>query len=67
MPWAIILACEVAFGVLFLVTRMYLAVENSRRSNESKEDKYSDFYVEALDDEGVLVQKKVDKVRCFFF
>ena len=85
VPWAIIVACEGAFALLFVVIRTYLDRENRRRDRErelvegagSEGDADADgvgkgagklkgeaedvYYVTVKDENGRMVQRKVDK------
>lgn len=62
VPWAIIVACEGAFAILFIVIRTYLAMENKRRDLESSSSEtYDDVYITVKGEDGSDVQKKVDK------
>ncbi|KLO10428.1 MFS general substrate transporter [Schizopora paradoxa] len=61
VPFAVILACEFSFGLLFLVIRAYLARENRRRDQEQHDQTYDDVYVTLKDEYGNEVQKKIDK------
>jgi len=72
VPWAVIIACDAACGVLFLVIRAYLVRQNrlreallteqtSRAHNESEKDDGDVKFVLATDVDGVEVHKKVDK------
>lgn len=65
VPFAVILACEFSFGILFLIIRAYLARENRRRDQEQHDQTYDDVYVTLKDEYGNEVQKKIDKVRVF--
>lgn len=61
VPWAIIVACEVAFAGLFIIIRILLALENSRRDRENPDETFDEAFVTVKDESGVEVQKKVDK------
>lgn len=56
--------CWAVSGVLLLVTRWYLARENAKRELEQHDATYDDVYVK-IDQDGVVSEKKVDKVRPF--
>ena len=64
VPWAILSACWFTCGVLFLVTRVYLAHENARREKEGADTTYDDVYITQEKEDGTKVEVKVEKVCC---
>lgn len=63
IPWIIIGICYVVCPVLLLILRFLLAAENKRRDREPPDTTYDDVYIEVVQSDGKVVQKKLDKVR----
>jgi len=59
IPWEILSACWFASMVLLLVTRFYLARENSKRDREEHDSTYDNVYLSEVGEKGEA--KKVDK------
>lgn len=54
--------CYVFSSALMLLLRWYLKKENVKRNQEPPDTTYDDVWVKILDEDGQLVEKKVDKV-----
>jgi MFS transporter, ACS family, allantoate permease len=61
VPWAIILVCYTICPLLMLLQRYILAKENKRRDQEPHDNSYDDVWVKVTDNDGNVVEKKVDK------
>ena len=61
VPWAVIVATELAVAVLLLILRAYLANENKRRERLHSDGKYDDVFVVRVEN-GIPSRQKVDKV-----
>lgn len=61
VPWAILSACWAATAFLMLVTRIYLARENSKRNRESHDSKYDEVYITKKRADGTTEDARVDK------
>ena len=61
VPWGVILACYTLCPILMLVQRYILAKENKRRDAEPPDDSYDDVWVKVTDEDGSVIEKKVDK------
>ena len=60
-----IICCEVAYSILYLLIRYHLSRENKRREEGHEESVTGEVYILVKNDEGVEVPRRVDKV-CFF-
>ena len=61
IPWAVIAICYSSAGVLLLVQRCMLNRENKKRDREPPDHTYDDVWVKITDENGDIVEKKVDK------
>jgi len=61
IPWIVIGSCYVACPVILLAIRALLVRENKRRDQEPPDDAYDDVYLQQIDMDGNIVEKRVDK------
>ncbi|THH04217.1 hypothetical protein EW145_g5684 [Phellinidium pouzarii] len=61
VPWVVITICYVICPMLLMLLRYILNAENKRRDKEPLDDTYDDVWVKVTDENGKLVEKKVDK------
>ncbi|KAF7363716.1 hypothetical protein MSAN_01029400 [Mycena sanguinolenta] len=61
VPWAIITACSVVSALLLLIIRYVYAAENKRRDISTEKDNYDDYYIQEVQADGTLMEKKVDR------
>ena len=66
MPWIVIGICYVICPLLLLAIRYLLAAENKKRDQEEPDTTYDDVYIEHIDEDGKIVEKRVDKVLSSF-
>ena len=66
MPWIVIGICYVICPLLLLAIRYLLAAENKKRDQEEPDTTYDDVYIEHIDEDGKVVEKRVDKVFSSF-
>ncbi|EPQ57979.1 MFS general substrate transporter [Gloeophyllum trabeum ATCC 11539] len=61
VPWAVITVCIFVYCCILLGIRAYCVSENKRRDNERRDENYEDVYVTVKNENGTVVEKKVDK------
>ena len=62
VPWAVIAACYVICPMLLLLQRWYLDRENKKRDRDPPDTTYDDVWVKVTDEDGQIIEKRVDKV-----
>lgn len=50
-----------------MILRMMLSKENKKRDMEPTEDSYDDVWLKHVDDDGSVIERKVDRVCTAFF
>ncbi|TFK54719.1 MFS general substrate transporter [Heliocybe sulcata] len=61
IPWAVMTACIFVYTILLLCIRAYCVYENKRRDREQRDDNYDDVFVMVKNEDGTVIEKKVDK------
>ena len=61
VPWGVIAACYTVCPILLLIQRSILARENKKRDLEPPDTTYDDVWVKVTDENGDIIEKKVDK------
>jgi len=61
IPWIVISCCVFTGAALLFVLRTMLAMENARREEEIRDDKYDDVYIQREKEDGTTSDQKVDK------
>ncbi|KAL0946783.1 hypothetical protein HGRIS_012956 [Hohenbuehelia grisea] len=61
VPWTIIAVASAVSGILLLILRAMLAMENKRRDMEQHDDSFDDVYLTHVEADGKTVEKKVDR------
>lgn len=62
VPWIIIGVCYVICPIILFALRALLKAENKRRDREPPDDTYDDLWLKVTDEDGNVVERKVDKV-----
>ncbi|KAI5119271.1 hypothetical protein M0805_008052 [Coniferiporia weirii] len=61
VPWAVIAVCYLICPMLLMLQRYILDKENKRRDQEPPDETYDDVWVKVTDQDGQIIEKKVDK------
>ena len=62
VPWIIIGICFAICPILLWILRVTLKAENKKRDSEPPDETYDDVWLKVLDEDGNIVERKVDKV-----
>lgn len=62
VPWIVIGICYVICPAILYVIRVMLARENKLRDSEPLDDTYDNVFIQHIDEDGSIVEKRVDKV-----
>ncbi|KZT26575.1 MFS general substrate transporter [Neolentinus lepideus HHB14362 ss-1] len=61
IPWAVMTVCIFVYACILLCIRAYLVYENQKRDQEHRDENYDDVFVTVKNENGIVVEKKVDK------
>jgi len=61
VPWIIIGICYLICPFLLFTLRVMLSRENKKRDNEPADDTYDDVWLKQTDEDGQIIERKVDK------